>query len=89
MNDVTMKNITEEWIQRLKNNVLFLQKKAVNANLNEDQMACDDALKKQGLEIEALIKLTETYNRQLGETGQLSAKDAEKLASWKFGNEPK
>ena len=61
---MTIKEITELIIQKLENDILYWQRRAIVANQDCDHEACRRALEEQGKNINSLIKLAETYNRQ-------------------------
>ena len=63
-NKLSMKEVTELLIQKLKDDIMCLQKQALSANQAGKHTECEKALRKQGQDIEALIKLVETYNRK-------------------------
>jgi hypothetical protein len=56
-----MQEMTELLIEKLKYNILNLQKRALAANESGDDAACRKVLQEQGQEIDHLIKLVETY----------------------------
>ena len=60
---MSMKEITEYFIQKLKDDITKLQRQALLANQNGKSSECKEALKKQGQIIEELIKLAETHRR--------------------------
>ncbi len=63
-NKFSIKEITELLIQKLKDDIIYLQKQALSANQAGKHTECEKALQKQGQNIEALIKLVETYNKK-------------------------
>ena len=58
-----MKEITEYFIHKLKDDITKLQKQALSANQNGKYSECKEALHKQGQIIEELIKLAETHRK--------------------------
>jgi len=59
-----IKEITELFIQKLKDDITKLQRQALSANQNGKYSECKEALEEQGQSIEALIKLVETYRKR-------------------------
>ncbi len=60
---LTMNEITELIIQKLKEDILVLQRKALAANESNDTTKCRQLLQEQDRVINGLIRLIETQNR--------------------------
>jgi hypothetical protein len=61
--------ITDLFIQRLNDEVLYWQKKALAASRANDDKACQEALRAQDNAIQNLIKLAETKRNALLKSG--------------------
>jgi uncharacterized membrane protein (DUF106 family) len=60
---LTINKITELIIQKLKEDILILQQKALAANESNDTTKCRQLLQEQNKVINGLIKLIETQHR--------------------------
>lgn len=61
--------ITDLFIQRLNDEILYWQKKALAASKANDDTACQEALRAQDNAIQNLIKLAETKRNALLKAG--------------------
>jgi hypothetical protein len=64
---MNINDITDILIDRLNNNIMYWQQKALKASQNEDYITCNEALEKQAREISDLINLVNVKTSKHGQ----------------------
>lgn len=60
----TMDEVTDELVRVLNDEVLYWQKIALKASENNQQKECQEALEKQAIAVETLIKLSDRWRQK-------------------------